>query len=116
MAREVEHLVNDSETDTFVVMSSLFERVKSIRANTGLKRVIVSNIKEYFLGLLKLLFTVAKERKEGHRVDISGDADTYWFQDVITSAQAKPQPVDIDPDDVATLIYTGGTIGGPKGV
>jgi long-chain acyl-CoA synthetase len=96
-------------------MSSLYDRVKSVRGSTGLKRVIVTNIKEYFPGLLKLLFTVAKEKKEGHRVDISGDADTYWLQDVIAGAPARPQPVDIDPDEVATLIYTGGTTGGPKG-
>ncbi len=115
VAREVEHLVNDSGTETFVVMSSLYERVKSIRANTGLKRVIVTNIKEYFPGLLKLLFTLAKEKKEGHRVDISGDADTHWFQEVIHNAPEKPTPTDIAPEEVATLIYTGGTTGGPKG-
>ncbi len=115
VAREVEHLVNDSETETLVVMSSLYERVKSIRAKTGLKRVIVTNIKEYFPGLLKLLFTLAKERKEGHRVDISGDADTFWFQGLLRDAPQRPTPVDIDPQELATLIYTGGTTGGPKG-
>jgi len=115
VAREVEHLVNDSGTETFVVMSSLYERVKSIRANTGLKRVIVTNIKEYFPGLLKLLFTLAKEKKEGHKVDISGDADTYWFQDVIRGRLAQLTPAEIVPEDVAVLIYTGGTTGVPKG-
>jgi len=115
VAREVEHLVNDSGTETFVVMSSLYDRVRSVRADTGLKRVIVSNIKEYFPGLLKFLFTLTKEKKEGHKVDISGDADTLWFQDVMRGAPARPTPVEIAPDEVATLIYTGGTTGGPKG-
>jgi long-chain acyl-CoA synthetase len=115
VAREIEHLVNDSSTETFVVMSSLYERVRSIRAHTGLKRVIVTNIKEYFPGLLKLLFTLAKEKKEGHRVDISGDADTYWLQDVLRSAPAGPTSVAVAPEDVAVLIYTGGTTGVPKG-
>jgi long-chain acyl-CoA synthetase len=113
--REIEHLVNDSEAETFVVMSSLYERIKRIRAGTGLKHVIVTNIKEYFPALLKLLFTLAKEKKEGHRVDISGDADTHWFQDVIRGAPTQATAVEIDPQDVATLIYTGGTTGGPKG-
>jgi long-chain acyl-CoA synthetase len=115
VAREIEHLVKDSGAETFVVMSSFYERVKSIRAGTGLKRVIVTNIKEYFPGLLRLLFTVAKEKKEGHKVDISGDPDTYWFQDIIRDAPAELEPVEIDPQEVATLIYTGGTTGGPKG-
>ena len=115
VAREVEHLVNDSGTETFVAMSSLYERVKSIRGDTGLKRVIVSNIKEYFPGLLKFLFTLTKEKKEGHRVDLSGDVDTYWFQEIMRGVPARPRPVEVAPEDVATLIYTGGTTGGPKG-
>ena len=115
MPPEIEHLLNDSGTETIVVMSSLYERVKSVRAETDLERVIVTNIKEYFPGLLKFLFTLGKEKKEGHKVDISGDADTYWFQDCIGSASSKPTPVEVTHEQVATLIYTGGTTGVPKG-
>jgi long-chain acyl-CoA synthetase len=119
VAREVEHLVNDSGAETFVVMSQFYDRVQSIRPNTDLRRVIVTNIKEYFPSRLRLLFTLAKEKKEGHKVDISGDADTHWFQDVMRNAaangEAKPAPVEVGPEDVSTLIYTGGTTGGPKG-
>jgi len=115
VGREIEHLVQDSGAETFVVMSQLYDRVKSVRAQTGLKRVIVTNIKEYFPGMLKLLFTLAKEKKDGHKVDISGDADTYWLQDVMKRGGARPTLVEIDPHSVATLIYTGGTTGGPKG-
>lgn len=115
VSREVQHLINDSEAETFVVMSSLYERVKSVRGSTGLKRIVVTNIKEYFPGILKVLFTLAKEKKEGHRVDISGDADTFWFQDVFGPKSARPAPIRIHPEEVATLIYTGGTTGGPKG-
>ena len=113
--REIEHLVNDSGTETIVVLSSLFKKVHNVRAQTGLKRVIVTNIKEYFPGLLKFLFTLTKEKKEGHRVDISGHSDTYRFQDILRDAPAKPDPVSVSPDEDAVLIYTGGTTGGPKG-
>jgi len=115
VGREIEHLVQDSGAETFVVMSQFYERVKGIRANTGLKHVIVTNIKEYFPGMLKLLFTLAKEKKEGHKVDISGDAGSHWFQDIMHNGTPRPEAVEIDPDEVATLIYTGGTTGGPKG-
>jgi long-chain acyl-CoA synthetase len=114
VGREIEHLVNDSGTTTFVVMSQLYERVKAVRAQTGLERIIVSNIKEYFPGTLKLLFTLAKEKKEGHKVDISGDAATYWFQDLLQGTASRPATVEVDPEAVSTLIYTGGTTGGPK--
>ena len=115
MPREIEYLVNDAGATTFIVMSSLYERVKQVRPKTGLKRVIVTNIKEYFQGPLKLLFTLTKEKKEGHRVAFSGDADTVSFQQILARAPAVPRPVAVAPEDTATLIYTSGTTGRPKG-
>lgn len=115
VARELSHQLNDSGTETIITLSLMYPIVKQIRAQTPLKRVIVTNIKEYFPGLLKFLFTVATEKKEGHYQDISGDADTYWFQDLLTSAPARPNPVEIDMEDTAVLMYTGGTTGVSKG-
>jgi long-chain acyl-CoA synthetase len=115
VARELEHQINNAEATFAVVLSLMYHNVKQIRERTLLKQVIVTNIKEYFPGMLRTLFTVAKEKKDGHRVDISGDANTHWFQKIISSAPAKPQPVDVTPDDTAVLMYTGGTTGIPKG-
>jgi long-chain acyl-CoA synthetase len=115
VAREIEHQLNNSEATYAVVLSLLYPNVKQIRANTSLKHVIVTNIKEYFPGLLKTLFTLAREKKDGHRVDISVEANTSWFQEVLATAPATPQPVEIAPDDTAVLMYTGGTTGVPKG-
>ena len=113
--REIEHLIKDSGTKTFIVMSSLYDRVKGIRPTVDLKRVIVTNIKEYFSAPLRFLFTLSKEKKEGHRVDISGDADTHWFQDIMRQTPPEYTAVERTPEEVAVLIYTGGTTGVPKG-
>jgi long-chain acyl-CoA synthetase len=115
MPREIEYLVNDAGATTFIVMSGLYERIRDIRPKTGLKRVIVTNIKEYFQTPLKWLFTLTKEKKEGHRVDFSGDADTVAFQDILAKAPVTPQPVSVSTEDTSTLIYTSGTTGRPKG-
>ena len=111
VAREMKHQLNDSGAETIITLSLLYPIVKQIRAETSLKQVIVTNIKEYFPGLLKFLFTVATEKKEGHYQDISGDADTYWFQDILDKAPARPTPAEIDMQDTAILMYTGGTTG-----
>jgi len=115
VAREFEHQANDSGARIAICLSLLYPRVKAVRPNTGLEHVIVTNVKEYFPGLLKVLFTLAKEKKDGHRVDISDDPNTHWFQDVLKNAPDKPSPVDIEPGDTAVLMYTGGTTGVPKG-
>jgi long-chain acyl-CoA synthetase len=89
--------------------------VKQTRAETSLKHVVVTNVKEYFPRLLKFLFTAFKEKKEGHHQDISGDTNTHWFQDILKSALPQPTPVEVNMGDTAVLMYTGGTTGTIKG-
>jgi len=115
VARELKHQLNDSGAKVVVTLSLTYPLVKQIRSETGLEHVIVANVKEYFPGLLKFLFTVAKEKKEGHFQDISGDADTHWFQDLLAQAPAKPEAVAVSPEDTGVLMYTGGTTGVSKG-
>ncbi|MFO7740793.1 MAG: long-chain fatty acid--CoA ligase [Anaerolineae bacterium] len=114
VGREMEHQLSDSGTETIITLSLTYPIIKEIRGRTPLKQVIVTNIKEYFPGLLKFLFTLATEKKEGHYQDISGDADTYWFQDVLGGAPERPSEVEVGMEDTAVLMYTGGTTGIPK--
>jgi len=115
VARELKYQLHDSGAETIVTLSLTYPIVKQIRPETPLRRVIVTNVKEYFPGLLKALFTVFKEKKEGHRQDISGDADTYWFQDILNRAPERPTLAEIDMGDTAVFMYTGGTTGTIKG-
>lgn len=110
--RELEHQVNDAGAATIIALSRFYNNVREVRARTKLKNVIVTNIKEYFKPVLKLLFTLAKEKKDGHRVTL--DAGDRWFQDVLaTGATTKPN-VAMKPEDTAVLMYTGGTTGVSK--
>ncbi|MDH7486770.1 MAG: long-chain fatty acid--CoA ligase [Anaerolineae bacterium] len=114
-ARELRYQLKDSGAEVCVTLSLMYPLIKQIRADTDLRHVIVAQVKTYLPPLLRVLFTLLKEKKEGHRVDISGDANTYWFSDVLAQAPAKPQPVEVDWNDIAVLMYTGGTTGVSKG-
>ena len=114
-AREMRHQLKDSGAEVIVTLSMMYPIIKQIRAETKLRHVIVANIKTYLPPLLRILFTLFREKKGGHRVDISGDANTYWFTDMLAKGPAKPQPVDVTWDDLAVLMYTGGTTGVSKG-
>ena len=113
-AREVEHQLRDSGAEVVVVLSRLYPVVKQARAGTKVSTVIVTNIKEEMPPVLRVLFTLAKEKKDGHRQPFRDDPGTAAFADLI-AADAEPTPVDVSPDDVAVLQYTGGTTGVPKG-
>ncbi len=111
--REVEHQLADSGAETIVVLSRLYPVVKQARAGTRTRNVIVTNIKEEMPPVLRLLFTVAREKRDGHRQPFRGDPGAVAFLDLL--AAADPTPVELSPNDVAVLQYTGGTTGVPKG-
>jgi long-chain acyl-CoA synthetase len=113
--RELAYQLNDADVETVLTLSKLYPTVEAVRDKSPLRRVIVSNIKEYFPGVLRALFTVLKERKEGHRITLRRDAPTYWFQEVLTAQPPHAPDITIEPGDLAVLQYTGGTTGTPKG-
>ncbi|MGH7411712.1 MAG: long-chain-fatty-acid--CoA ligase, partial [Candidatus Methylomirabilis sp.] len=114
-ARELEHQLNDSGAQTIVSLSKFYPLVKEVAPKTGLKRIIVTNIKEYFPPLLRHLFTLLKEKKEGHRVKLEHGSGTEDFKKFLSSAGAAPPAIEVHPDAPALLQYTGGTTGLAKG-
>jgi long-chain acyl-CoA synthetase len=114
-AREMKHQINDSGSEVIITLSSMYQCIKQLRAETPLRHVIVAKIKTYFPPVLNLLFTLLLEQKKGHKADISGDAGTYWFAGLLSEAPERPQPVEVGLDDTAVLMYTGGTTGISKG-
>lgn len=115
VARELQHQLIDSGAKVAVVLSSFYNTLQSVRASTPLEHVIVANIKDYFPLHLKAAFTLLRERKEGHQVDLRGAPRTLRFTELLARAPRQPQPVRIALEDSACLLYTGGTTGTPKG-
>ena len=64
-AKELAFQLNDSGAEIVATLTMFYDMVKGIRDETKLRHIISANIKEYFPPLLKLLFTVAKEKKDG---------------------------------------------------
>jgi long-chain acyl-CoA synthetase len=114
-AREMEHQLNDSGAEVIVTLSAMYPTIKQIRDKTKLRHVVVAKIKTYFPPFLRFLFTLLREKKSGHAIDISGDENTHWFNDLLQSSPPEAQMADLTPEDTAVLMYTGGTTGVSKG-
>ncbi len=108
--------INDCDANIVITMSLFYEAFKKIQSQTKVKSVIVANIKEYLPPAAKFLFTLAREKKDGHRVETLGSGDV-WFQDVLTRFAGKKPNVTLTPSkDLALFQYTGGTTGVSKAV
>ncbi len=93
--REIEHQVNDSGSKMIITLYDLYFRVKNIRQNTPLEKVILTG------------FTGKPETMPD---------DTLWFPDFYAQDRPPVPQAEIDPmEDIAVLQYTGGTTGVSKG-
>lgn len=111
--KELVYAFNECGAETVIVLSSFYGKIKEVQPETRLRRVIVTNIKEYLPPLKKVLFTLLKEKKDGHRIlPQQGDLQ---LQDLIrrhASAEVRPMPVGHDAP--ALFLFSGGTTGNPK--
>lgn len=93
VARELEHIFDNSGSETAIVHSTMYRKVKDVQPHTSLRRII--SVGEPEDGL-----------EEGDKT----------FDEFIESVSASAPEVEIDPkEDLASIQYTGGTTGVSKG-
>jgi len=112
---ELEGPLREHGVETIVTMTRFYERVKRVQPRTAITRVIATNIKEYFPPVLRLLFTIAREKRDGDRITLRpGDHDFAHL--LLINKGRKPSKATISAADPAVLLMSGGTTGTPKGV
>jgi len=116
---EVKYQLQDSEARTVICQDILYENVA--RTGLDLDHVIITAIDEYLPPVMKVLGkSVLRSAYRGMAAppaQVVADRSVLRLQDLLNKYRPRPPAVSIDPrKDLASLPYTGGTTGHPKGV
>jgi long-chain acyl-CoA synthetase len=113
---EIEHQASDAGIEYMFVMTNFYETIKKAQPKTKIKKLIVTNLKETLPPVLRILFTLAREKKGGFRIEGGLRDGDIWFQDLLGKYKDASKPnVEVGPDDTALFQYSGGTTGISKG-
>jgi long-chain acyl-CoA synthetase len=115
--RELARQVADSGAETVLTLSRFYpDVVRPLQQEGQVRNVILTNVKTYLPWLQRTIFRFTRERQEGHRLPAYEAEKVLWWERLMGRTPGDFQPVPVIPDDLAVLLYTGGTSGAPKGV
>ena len=112
-SRELQHQLSDSGAETIVLLNLFWPRLREIRTETPVKRVIVAHVFDT-LGFPSSLLVKGAQRRTPEWVDVHPEQDIFFFAHLLEKYGPTPPRVNVSADDIALFQYTGGTTGLPK--
>ncbi|MFY0640970.1 MAG: AMP-binding protein [Bermanella sp.] len=113
--REMEHQFNDSGAKALVVLAQMAGKAARVVPKTQIETVIVTQAGDMCSPLKRTIvnFVIKNIRKEVEPFTIPGHIKL--LDALKTGTKSSYTPVDVAPEDISVLQYTGGTTGVAKG-
>ena len=111
--RELEYQLNDSDSKMVITLTLLTPRMEKIKADTQIEKIIGCQINTFLPFPKKQLFPFVK--KDMYR-KIEPTENVVAFKDLIFKYSTEPMQEKGQWEELAALMYTGGTTGVSKGV
>ena len=111
--QDLKYIANDCEAETIFCMDTNFGYVSKILSETKFKRIIVNTLVDFISPWKKAIGKLYDKIPQG-KYSLGGH--TVTFVSLLKSKAPPPPAIAIEEDDIAQMLYTGGTTGFPKGV
>jgi len=113
--RELEHQLKDSGAEAMVVVDVFAHTLQKVIGRTPVKHVVVTGLADAMPLVKRVIgnFLIRKVKKAVPPYQLPGSV--RYAQMLQRGGAASYKPVDIAPEDLAFLQYTGGTTGVSKG-
>lgn len=115
--REIEHQWSDAGCSVAIVADFIYDRhIKGIRDRLPVRHYVVASAPEYLGFPLNLLAPWRLRRQTPPlAARVVPGPNVHLFRRLVAATPPRPPAVRVGMDDLATLIYTGGTTGVSKG-
>ncbi|WP_084454818.1 long-chain-fatty-acid--CoA ligase [Novosphingobium rosa] len=111
--REMEHILRDSGARMVAVpdIASIHEKLRNVGPGAGVEKIIMCPMAAILPAMKSLGWRVLKIREHAHFTEDG----LHVAYNRLVERREPHDPVEVLPDDLAVLQYTGGTTGIPKG-
>jgi len=111
---ELEYMVNDSGAETILCQDTNFSYVTEVFEKKKLEKIIVTNLTDLLPWWKR---TIGRALDKVPTGVVKKNSDVYLFNDLTRKSPNQPPKGVIKPEqNLASILYTGGTTGSPRGV
>lgn len=113
LSKELNHLLADAKPKILVSLKMFAPKLKTVKKEI-VPILIFSDLAAYLPLPLKSLLKIKNWSRSSLKLDFNGQL--FNFEKLLEKYSKKYQKVNLQPKDLALLVYTSGTTGNPKGV
>jgi len=111
--KEIEFYLNVAKSRFVLTLDAFYGKFKDLKETTPLEILILARIPDYLGTLKRIGFNLTKGRQIPK---VPPDPMVKWWKDLMNGNYPPAPQAQMDTDEMAVILYSGGTTGVPKGI